>query len=93
MPLQRARLTGANLLTLYSTNALTIERAGRETYIRDLAGNAEYTFTTHRTRTKKGTAEAVRKASTSTHTETIDIKTVHGLIIVTTAEGETLYIK
>ena len=82
-----------DIKTIYEGNALKIEREGAITRIYDLEGGGEYSFTTHRTRTKKGTAEAVRKASTSTHTETIDIKTVHGLIIVTTADGETLYIK
>jgi len=84
---------GGEPVTLYSTNALTIERAGRETYIRDLAGNAEYTFTTHRTRAKKGTADIVRTANTTTTTDTIKLSTVHGIIIVETADGETLYIK
>ncbi len=84
---------GGEPVTLYSTDALTIERAGRETYIKDLAGNAEYTFTTHRTRTRKTAADIVRTANTTTTTDTIKLSTVHGIIIVDTADGETLYIK
>ena len=79
--------------TLYEGNALKIEREGAITRIYDLAGNAEYTFTAHRTRAKKGTADIVRTANTSTTTDTIKISTVHGIIIVETADGETLYIK
>lgn len=84
---------GEGIVTLYEGNALKIEREGAITRIYDLAGNAEYTFTTHRTRAKKGAAEAVRTANTSTTTDTIKISTVHGIIIVETADGETLYIK
>ena len=80
-------------LTLYEGNAVKIEREGAITRIYDLEGGGEYSFTAHRTRAKKGTAEAVRTANTSTTTDTIKISTVHGLIIVTTADGETLYIK
>ena len=79
--------------TLYEGDALKVERQGAITRIYDIAGGGEYTFTTHRTRTKKNEAQPVKEASTSTSTETIDIKTVHGLIIVTTKDGETLYIK
>lgn len=82
-----------DITTLYEGNAVKIEREGAITRIYDLEGGGEYSFTTHRTRAKKGTAEAVRTANTSTTTDTIKISTVHGLIIVTTADGETLYIK
>ena len=82
-----------DIVTLYEGNALKIEREGAVTRIYDLEGGGAYTFTTHRTRTRKSQATPVRTANTSTHTDTIDIKTVHGLIIVTTADGKTLYIK
>ena len=85
--------TADDKLTLYEGNALKIEREGAITRIYDLEGGGEYTFTTHRTRAKKGTADIVRTANTTTTTDTINIKTVHGIIIVTTADGETLYIK
>ena len=82
-----------DIVTLYEGNALKIEREGAITRIYDIAGNTEYTFTKTPTRTKKGTADIVDTASTSTTTDTINISTVHGIIIVTTADGETLYIK
>lgn len=84
---------GEGIVTLYEGNALKIEREGAITRIYDLAGNAEYTFTTHRTRAKKGTEDIVKTANTTTTTDTIKISTVHGIIIVETADGETLYIK
>ena len=80
-------------VTLYEGNALKIEREGAITRIYDLEGGGEYTFTTHRTRAKKGTADIVRTANTTTTTNTIKISTVHGIIIVETADGEPLYIK
>lgn len=79
--------------TIYEGNALKIEKEGAITRIYDLAGNAEYTFKKCRTRTRKNQAEPVRQATTTNTTDTIDIKTVHGIIIVTQADGETLYIK
>ena len=85
--------TADDKLTLYEGNALKIEREGAITRIYDLAGNAEYTFTAHRTRAKKGTEDIVKTANTTTTTDTIKISTVHGIIIVETADGETLYIK
>lgn len=78
---------------IYEGKALKIEREGAITRIYDLAGNTEYTFKTTRTRIKDTEAEPVKRATTTASTETIDIKTVHGLLIVTTADGETLYIK
>lgn len=84
---------GEGIVTLYEGNALKIEREGAITRIYDLEGGGEYTFTTHRTRAKKGTEDIVKTANTTTTTDTINIKTVHGIIIVTTADGETLYIK
>ena len=80
-------------VTLYEGNALKIEREGAITRIYDLEGGGEYTFTTHRTRAKKGTEDIVKTANTTTTTDTIKISTVHGIIIVETADGETLYIK
>ena len=79
--------------TIYEGNALKIEREGAITRICDLEGGGEYTFTTHRTRAKKGTEDIVKTANTTTTTDTIKISTVHGIIIVETADGETLYIK
>lgn len=78
-------------LTLYEGNAVKIEREGQITRIYDLAGNAEYTSKTHRI--KKEIADSVKEAQTAASTETINIKTAHGIIIVTTADGKTLYIK
>ena len=79
-------------ITLYDGNGLKIEREGVETRIYDLEGEAEYTFTAHRVRTR--TAEPVKEAQTTADTDTITIQTVHGLIIVTSkATGTTLYIK
>ena len=86
------KVTG-DKVTLYEGNALKIEREGALTRIYDLEGGGEYSFTAHRTRAKKGTEDIVKTANTTTTTDTINIKTVHGIIIVTTADGETLYIK
>lgn len=81
-----------DILTLYNSNGLKIEREGAQTRIYDLEGDAEYTFTSHRVR--KGTAEPVQAAQTTTDTDTVTIQTVHGLIIVTEkATGSTLYVK
>lgn len=82
-----------DIATLYEGNVLKIEREGAITRIYDLVGNAEYTFTKTRTRAKNGAADIVKTASTTTTTDTINISTVHEIIIVTTADGETLYIK
>jgi len=79
-------------VTLYETDALKIERQGAQTRIYDLVGDSAYTFTTHRTRTSKDAAQYVQEAQTTAKTETIEIKTVHGIIIVTTAAG-TIYVK
>ena len=81
------------ITTLYEGNAVKIEREGAITRIYDLEGGGEYSFKTTRTRAKKGTADTVKTANTSTTTDTIKISTVHGIIIVETADGETLYIK
>lgn len=80
-------------LTLYEGNAVKIEREGQITRIYDLAGNAEYTLKTHRTKKEKEKADSVKEAQTAASTETINIKTAHGIIIVTTADGKTFYIK
>ena len=82
-----------DIVTLYEGNALKIEREGAITRIYDLVGNAEYTFIKTRTRAKNGAADIVKTSSTTTTTDTINISTVHGIIIVTTADGETLCIK
>ena len=79
-------------VTLYETDALKIERQGAQTRIFDLVGDSAYTFTTHRTRTSKDAAQYVQEAQTTAKTDTIEIKTVHGIIIVTTDAG-TIYIK
>ena len=84
--------TTSEVLTLYDSTGLKIERQGAETRIYDLEGEAEYTFTSHRV--KKSAAEPVKEAQTTTDTDTITIQTVHGLIIVTLKDtGTTLYIK
>lgn len=81
-------------ITLYDTESLYIERQGAETRVYDRVGGADYTFTSHRVRAAKGTAAQIREAQTSTDTDTIQIKTVYGLIIVTDkTTGTTLYIK
>lgn len=41
----------------------------------------------------KDAAQNVQEAKTTANTDTIEIKTVHGIIIVTTAGGKTVYIK
>lgn len=80
--------------TLYDSKALRIEREGDTTHIYDVEGGGSYSFKTVSTRKKKSEVQAVKTASTSVSSETIDIKTVHGLIIVTLKpDGETLYIK
>lgn len=79
-------------VTIYETDLLKIERQGAETRIADLVDDSAYTFTTHRTRTSKDAAQYVQEAQTTAKTETIEIKTVHGIIIVTTAAG-TIYVK
>ena len=81
-------------ITLYDTESLYIERQGAETRVYDRVGGADYTFTSHRVRAAKGTTARIREAQTSTDTDTIQIKTVYGLIIVTDkTTGTTLYIK
>ena len=79
--------------TLYEGNALKIEREGAITRIYDLAGGGEYSFTAHRARVKKEATNIVKTANTINTTDTISIKTVHGIIIVTAADGETLYVR
>lgn len=84
----------ADILTLYESNGLKIEREGVQTRIYDLEGGADYTFTSHKVRAAKGTAAQISEAKTTADTDTIQIKTVYGLIIVTEkATGTTLYIK
>lgn len=85
--------TQQGAVTIYETDTLKIERQGAETRIVDLVGDSEYTFTAHRTRTRKGTVPEVQEAKTTAKTETIEIRTVHNIIIVTTADGNTLYIR
>ena len=84
--------TAGDILTLYDSNALKIERQGAETHIYDLEGGAEYTFTAHRV--KRSTVDPVKTAQTTADTATVTIQTVHGLIFVTSkATGETIFIK
>lgn len=85
--------TRQDAVTLYETDTLKIERQGAETRIYDIVGDSEYTFTAHRTRVKKDAAQAVQEDRISTVTDTITISTVHNIIIVTTADGKTLYIR
>ena len=85
--------TRQDAVTLYETDTLKIERQGAETRIYDLVGDSEYTFTAYRTRVKKDAAQAVQEDRISTVTDTITISTVHNIIIVTTADGKTLYIR
>ena len=81
-------------ITLYDTESLYIERQGAETRVYDRVGGADYTFTSHRVRAAQGTAAQIREATTTADTDTIEIKTVYGLIIVTEkATGTTLYIQ
>lgn len=80
-------------VTVYETDTLKIERQGAETRIYDLVGDSEYTFTTHRTRVKKDAAQDAQEARISTATDTITISTVYNIIIVTTADGKTLYVR
>jgi len=76
-------------VTLYETDALKIERQGTQTRIFDFVGNSTYTFTKHRTKAKQ---DAAQEAQTTAKTDSIEIKTVHGIIIVTTDAG-TIYVK
>lgn len=86
--------TGGKVVTLYSTEALKIEREGAETRIFDLAGKAEYTFTSRRVKATNGAAANIGVAKTTADTDTVTIQTVHGLIIVTVkSTGKTLYIR
>lgn len=85
--------TQQGAVTTYETDTLKIERQGAETRIYDLVGDSAYTFTAHRTKVKKDAAQNVQEAKTTAHTDTIEIKTVHGIIIVTTADETTLYIR
>lgn len=85
---------GGNVITLCDTNALKVEREGAETRIYDREGEAEYTFTSHRVRAAKGTASQISEAKTAADTDTVEIKTIYGVIIVTVKDtGETLYIR
>lgn len=85
--------TQQDAVTVYETDTLKIERQGAETRIYDLVGDSEYTFTTHRTRVRKDAAQDAQEARISTATDTITISTVYNIIIVTTADGKTLYVR
>ena len=86
--------TQQGTITLYDGNGLKIEREGVETRIYDLEGEAEYTFTSHRVKTDGSPAAQIREASTTASTDTVEIKTVYNLIIVTDkTTGTTLYIQ
>ena len=76
--------------TLYDSDSLRIVREGAYTRIYDLAGDAEYTYHTHRTRA----AQAVKEAAPGIDTETVKIQSVHTIIIITDkTAGKTLYIR
>ena len=80
--------------TLYDSETLYIERQGAETRVYDRVGGADYTFTSHRVKAGQGTAAQIREATTTADTDTIQLKTVYNLIIVTDkTTGTTLYIK
>jgi hypothetical protein len=82
----------ADILTLHDTESLYIERQGAETRVYDRIGEAQYTFTSHRARVKKGDpAQIIKEADTTADTDTITIQTVHGLIIVTDKTAGTTY--
>lgn len=77
---------------LYESNTLKIEREAAETRVFDLTDGATYTFTARRV--KKADVKPVQAATVTADTETINIQTVYGLIIVTEkATGKTLYVK
>ena len=79
--------------TLYSSDSVKVERTGSQTVVYDLAGGAEYTFTSHRTRQRKSDNTA-RAATTTADTETIRLQTVYNLIILEDKPAEqTYYIK
>ncbi len=73
--------------TIYSTDTLKIESQGAETRVYDCAGNATYTFTTHRVRKVQGGDIATVK--TTTDTDTIRLQTVRSLIIATDKTADT----
>lgn len=86
--------TAPAVTTLYDTESLYIERQGAETRVYDRVGNADYTFTSHRVKTDGSPAAQIREASTTASTDTVEIKTVYNLIIVTDkTTGTTLYIQ
>lgn len=86
--------TEADILTLYDANGLKIEREGAETRIYDLEGDAEYTFTLRRVKKATGEAAYISEAKTAADTDTLTIKTVYSLVIVTEkATGKTIYIR
>ena len=77
---------------LYESDALRIEREGARTHIFDLIGNETYTFTAKRV--KKSGADRAKTARETANTETVTIKTVYDLIIVTEkSSGKTLYVR
>ena len=86
--------TAPAAITLYDTESLYIERQGAETRVYDRVGNADYTFTSHRVKADGSPAAQIREASTTANTDTVEIKTVYNLIIVTDkTTGTTLYIQ
>ena len=88
------RNSAADKMTIHDTNTLKIEREVAKTTVYDVAGDAQYIFTTTRTRTPKGTAAQISEAKTTTDTETIRLQTVYSMIIVTDkTTGETFYIR
>ena len=81
--------------TLHQSQTVRVERTGNNTTVYDLVSGTEYSFTSHRTRVKKGDAAAhASKAITAADTETIKLQTVYGLIILEDkTEAQTYYIK
>ena len=86
--------TAPAAITLYDTETLYIERQGAETRVYDRVGGGQYTFTSHRVKADQSAAAQIREASTTASTDTVEIKTVYNLIIVTDkTTGTTLYIQ
>ena len=82
------------LVTIWSSDTLRIEREGRTLHVHDLAGCSCYTLgITHIKRTPESTQE-VQTARSLVDTATVTIEAAHKLIIVTDkASGETIYIR
>lgn len=79
-------------ITVYEGNALKVEREGSITRLYDLEGGGSYSFRKERIKARNGAGEPRGMANTS-YRGNLKIVTVYGLIIVTTKDGETIYIK